>query len=100
MILTAERGDIMAQSLVNIRMDETLKKNMEQTCHELGMNMTTAFIIFAKKMSREKRIPFDVSVDPFFSTANMNAISESIKQLREGKVVVKTMEELESMADE
>jgi addiction module RelB/DinJ family antitoxin len=49
----------MAQTLVNIRMDEELKKSMERTCQELGMNMTTAFTIFAKKMSRENRIPFD-----------------------------------------
>lgn len=28
----------MAQTLVNIRMDEDLKKNMEQICQELGMN--------------------------------------------------------------
>ena len=54
----------MAQALVNIRMDEELKRNMEQTCQELGMNMTTAITIFAKKMTREKRIPFEVSVDP------------------------------------
>ena len=39
----------MAQTLVNIRMDEELKRNMEQTCQELGMNMTTAITIFAKK---------------------------------------------------
>ena len=45
----------MAQTLVNIRMDEELKKNMEQTCQELGMNMTTAITIFAKKMTREKK---------------------------------------------
>ena len=44
----------MAQTLVNIRMDEELKRNMEQTCQELGMNMTTAITIFAKKMTREK----------------------------------------------
>ena len=31
-------------------MDEELKENMERTCQELGMNMTTAFTIFAKKM--------------------------------------------------
>ena len=42
-------------------MDEELKKNMEQTCQELGMNMTTAITIFAKKLTREKRIPFYLS---------------------------------------
>lgn len=87
----------MAQTLVNIRMDEELKQTMEQTCRDLGMNMTTAFTIFAKKMSREKRIPFEVSVDPFYSDRNMQAINESIAQLNKGKVVVKSMEELEEM---
>lgn len=71
----------MAQTLVNIRMDEELKKNMEQTCQELGMNMTTAIIIFAKKMTREKRIPFEVSVDPFYSQENMARLKESIAQM-------------------
>lgn len=90
----------MAQTLVNIRMDEELKKSMEQTCQELGMNMTTAFTIFAKKMSREKRIPFEVSIDPFYSEKNMRALNESMEQMKKGNVVVKTIEELEEMADE
>jgi len=90
----------MAQVLVNIRMDENLKKSMEHTCRDLGMNMTTAFTIFAKKVSREQRIPFDVSVDPFYSERNMVALDESIRQIEQGRVVVKTLEELEAMADE
>ena len=57
----------MAQTTVSIRMEDTLKKDMEKTCEALGMNMTTAFIIYAKKVTREKRIPFDVSLDPFYS---------------------------------
>ncbi len=87
----------MAQTLVNIRMDEKLKKSMEETCYELGMTMTTAFTIFAKKMSREKRIPFEVSVDPFYSESNMKFLKESMKQLERGEVVVKTFEELKDM---
>ena len=39
----------MAQSMINFRMDEELKRNMEETCRELGLSMTTAFTIFAKK---------------------------------------------------
>ena len=90
----------MAQTLVNFRIDETTKKQMEQICNELGIIMSTAFNIFAKKMIREKRIPFDISIDPFYSESNMKAIEESIKQLKEGKVVVKTMRELEAIEDE
>lgn len=87
----------MAQTMVNIRMDEALKKSMEQTCKELGMSMTTAFTIFAKKVTRERRIPFEVSVDPFYSESNLRHLKESLDQLSQGDVVVKTMDELEAM---
>lgn len=90
----------MAQTLINLRIDEDVKRNMEQTCKELGITMSAAFNIFARKMSREKRIPFEVSLDPFYSESNMKAIQESVKQIEEGKVVVKTMEELETMENE
>lgn len=90
----------MGQTMVNIRMDETLKKNMEQTCKELGMSMSTAFTIFAKKVTREQRIPFEVSVDPFYSESNLRHLRESVDQLRRGDVVKKTMAELEKMEDE
>jgi DNA-damage-inducible protein J len=81
-------------------MDENLKKSMDRTCKTLGMNMTTAFTIFAKKVSREQRIPFDVSVDPFYSERNIAVIDEAAKQIEQGKTVLKTLEELEVMADE
>lgn len=75
----------MAQSLVNFRMDKDLKQSMEETCKELGLTMTTAFTIFAKKMSREKRIPFDVSVDPFYSEQNIEYIKKIIEDIESGK---------------
>ena len=87
----------MAQTNVNFRMDSDLKRAMESVCEELGMSMTTAFTIFAKKMSREKRIPFEVSIDPFYSEKNLHALDESIEQLNAGKTVIKTIEELEAL---
>ena len=77
----------MAQTLINFRMDEELKTEMEKTCKELGMNMTTAFTIFAKKMSREKRIPFEVSIDPFYSESNLDHLRRGIAALNAGKGV-------------
>lgn len=76
----------MAQTLVNLRMDEDLKENMEQTCKELGITMTAAFTMFAKKMSREKRIPFEVSIDPFYSESNMKYLKKLISDIEAGKV--------------
>ena len=53
----------MAQAVnVNFKLDADVKKSMEQACSELGLSMSAAFTIFAKKVGREKRIPFEVSV--------------------------------------
>ena len=79
---------IMAQAMINFRMDEELKKSMEETCKDLGLSMTTAFTIFAKKMTREKRIPFDVSVDPFYSEGNMTYLKKVVDDIESGKVVL------------
>ena len=54
---------MMSQTNVNFRMDAELKREMEALCHELGITMTAAFTIFARKMTREQRIPFDVSLE-------------------------------------
>lgn len=50
-------------TLVNFRLDQDTKRSMEGVCRDLGMSMTTAFTLFAKKVDRERRIPFDVSLD-------------------------------------
>ena len=89
----------MAQSVVSVRMDETLKRDFDAVCNELGMSMSTVVNVLAKKMTREKRVPFEVSIDPFFSDLNMQALNESIREKDQGKVVVKTMSELDEMAN-
>ena len=76
----------MAQAVnVNFRLDEDVKRNMEQVCSELGLTISAAFTIFAKKVSREKRIPFELSVDPFYSEENMTRLRKSIDDLNAGK---------------
>jgi DNA-damage-inducible protein J len=74
----------MAQAMVNFRMDAELKSGMEQVCKELGLSMTTAFTIFATKVNREKRIPFEMAVDPFYSEANMERLRRGIAALNAG----------------
>lgn len=53
----------MAQSMINIRMDSELKKNVEEVCSEMGLSITTAFTLFAKKLSRDRRIPFEITAE-------------------------------------
>ena len=75
----------MAQAMVNFRMDEELKKNMEQTCKEMGITMTAAFTMFATKVSREKRIPFEITADPFYSEKNMSYLNSVISDIESSK---------------
>jgi len=70
---------------VNFRLDEDVKRSMEQTCSELGLSMSAAFTIFAKKVSREKRIPFEVSLDPFYSENNIRYLENIVRDIKEGK---------------
>lgn len=48
---------------VNVRMDKNVKEKYEKLCKSLGMNMSTAFNIFANAMVRQNKIPFEVSLD-------------------------------------
>jgi len=77
----------MAQTNVNIRMDENLKKQFDAFCSEIGMNMTTAFCVFAKTAVRQNRIPFEISAesDPFYSEINQARLRKSIADLNAGK---------------
>lgn len=72
---------------VNIKMDSDVKKSMEQVCAELGLTMSAAFTIFARKVGREKRIPFEVSIDPFYSESNLAHLRRGIEALNAGKGV-------------
>lgn len=53
----------MAQTSVNIRMDEETKKAFDKFCDEIGLSVSAAFNIFAKTVVREQRIPFALSVE-------------------------------------
>lgn len=74
----------MATTMVNFRMDENLKKNVEKICAELGITLSTAFTIFAKRMERERGIPFDMSVDPFYSESNMKHLAKIKSDIENG----------------
>ena len=86
---------IMAQTNINIRIDEELKKQFDKFCSDLGMTMTTAFCIFAKKAVKEQRIPFEISTDPFYSTANIERLEKAIKDAEDGKLTIHELIEVE-----
>lgn len=87
---------------VSLRFDEETKQELDEMCSEMGMNLTTFFMIYAKRVLRDRKIPFEIEApkDPFYSERNLAYIKESDEQYRNGKVIVKTMAELEAMENE
>jgi DNA-damage-inducible protein J len=77
----------MAQAMINFRIDEDLKRSMESACRDMGMSITTAFTIFATKVSKERRIPFEVAADPdpFYADANMTRLLTAIADMKAGR---------------
>ena len=76
----------MAQTVnVNFKLDADVKKSMEQACADMGLSMSAAFTIFAKKVGRERRIPFEVSADPFYNDDHIVMIEKSIADMEEGR---------------
>jgi len=53
----------MAQTNVNIRMDEATKIAFDKFCEEIGISVSSAFNIFAKTVVREQRIPFELTTE-------------------------------------
>ena len=75
----------MAQTNINIRMDEELKKQFDKFCSDVGMTMTTAICVFAKMAVKEQRIPFEIKADPFYSKENIERLEKSVADLNAGK---------------
>ena len=76
---------MMAQ--ISLRIEDDVKKKAEQACADIGMSLSTAINIYLKKLGRERRIPFEVSVDPFYSESNMEHLRRGVEALNAGKGV-------------
>jgi addiction module RelB/DinJ family antitoxin len=48
------------KAVINFRVEENLKAEMERTCRGMGINMTTALDLFCRKVVAERRIPFEI----------------------------------------
>ena len=48
-----------------------------------------------KKLGSERRIPFEITADPFYSKQNMERLNQSIQNVKEGKTTLKEHELIE-----
>ncbi len=69
---------------VNIRIDEDIKEKAETALKEMGLTMSSAITMFLVKVGREKRIPFEICADPFYSAENIAELERRAKSLKNG----------------
>ncbi len=58
-----------------MRIGDNVKRRTKQACAKIGISLSTIINIYLKNMGREKRVPFEVSIDLFY-------LQESITRLR------------------
>lgn len=87
---------------ISIRLDDKDKKELEEMCADMGMNISTFYMIYTKKVLRDRCIPFEIAAprDPFYSDINRRQLKKADKQIQDGRIVEKTIAELEALADE
>ena len=83
---------------LNIRIDKDLKNNLSNLCDELGMNVSTAFTIFAKAMVRRGGIPFDVALDEP-NKETMDAIRE-VEDMKKHPSAYKSYTDVKKMMED
>lgn len=70
----------------------------EAFCADMGMTMTTAINIFARKAVRENRIPFEISGD--VPNAETQEAIREVKQMKADPTLGKTYTDVDEMMKE
>ena len=85
----------MAQTNVNIRMDESTKLAFDKFCSEIGLSVNSAFNIFAKTVVREQRIPFELTTE-----IPNDATKTAIENVRNGIGLSKSFKSVKELMED
>lgn len=64
-------------STINVRMDDDLKNSLDNFCKSIGLSVSSLFNVFAKKVVRENKIPFEITGDVAFNKETLDAFQET-----------------------
>ena len=74
---------------VNFRIEEEVKNNAERALKEMGLTMSAVITMFLVKVGRERRIPFEINADPFYSAANIAELERRAASVKNGTSTLK-----------
>ena len=81
---------------INISLEDTEYDELRSVLADMGMTLRTFYEALTKDFLNAERKRYD---DIFYSASNIRRLEHSFRQAKEGKVVVKSMAELEAMAE-
>ena len=70
----------MANALLQVRLDETLKTEAAQVFESLGIDTSTAIRMFLKRAVMERGIPFSMTLNKVDAEIESSRISEENKK--------------------
>lgn len=70
------------QSYLSVRVNEADKKEFEEFCNDVGMNVSVAINMFIKAVLRDNKLPFEITKKSQFSEDLKEALLEA-KEMRE-----------------
>lgn len=53
----------MAKSTLKVRMDAELLRELEDFCADVGMSVSTLITIFARRVVKDQKLPFEIKSD-------------------------------------
>ena len=84
----------MKTAVLQVRLDDNLKKEADSLFASVGFDTTTAVRLFLKQSVIQRRIPFAiVGDDPFYSEENQRHLMESFQQYKAGNIVMRELVE-------
>ncbi len=84
---------------VQVRITDELRDEAQAVAADMGLDLASAVRVFLSQMVRENGMPFKPYADPFYSRKNQTALKRSLAQLKSGKTISKTFDELEALAE-
>lgn len=79
----------MADTRITMRIDETLKNQLQELMSNLGLDLTTFFTMAAKQAIREQALPFQPNMNTgIYGLKAYKLAMKNTKYNKEGKAVI------------
>ena len=89
----------MSQSYLSVRVNEADKKDFEDFCNDVGMNVSVAINMFIKAVLKDNKLPFDIVGKSRFSKDLEEALEEA-KEIRKNPEIYKKYNNVKELMED